>query len=192
MMAPVTNQRLRPAPGPASPTDRNGSTADVAPAGAADLADTAARLRLAATRLARILRQQSDTDLTPTQLAALATVHRCGPIPIGALAEAEQVTAPTATKIVDKLNVAGLVVRRADPADRRVALVTLTEDGDELLAEIRARRTAWLTTRLAGLPPHEVALLDGAIEVLEHLTAAEPGRRATGPLPSPAGEGRGA
>ena len=39
----------------------------------------AARLRLSATRLARRLRQQSDSGLTPTQLSALAAVDRHGP-----------------------------------------------------------------------------------------------------------------
>ncbi len=44
-------------------------------------------LRLSVTRLARLMRQQSDTGLTPTQLAALATIDRCGPMPLRALAE---------------------------------------------------------------------------------------------------------
>ncbi|CAN5859017.1 hypothetical protein BH23ACT2_BH23ACT2_31240 [soil metagenome] len=195
MMTSVTNQRLDDEPSAGSHTNPGTTTdgaadADPSPApgtrrtpstgtDAASLVDTAARLRLSVTRLARILRQQSDTDLTPTQMAVLATLHRCGPIPVGAVAEAEQVAAPTATKIVDKLHAAGLVERRADPADRRVALVALTDAGDELLTEIRARRTAWLTTRLADLPPPDVARLNQAIEVLEHLAAPEPRRRTT-------------
>lgn len=136
----------------------------------ADLADTATRLRLGATRLARLLRQQSDAGLTPTQLAALATVHRCGAIPIGTLADEEQVAAPTATKIVDKLHAQGLVDRVGDPTDRRVTLVSVTPAGDRLLADIRARKTAWLATRLAELPADEVARLTDALDVLEHLT----------------------
>ncbi|MEO6627139.1 MAG: MarR family transcriptional regulator [Aquihabitans sp.] len=140
---------------------------------------TADRLRLAATRLARILRQQSDAGLTPTQGAALATIQRSGPIPIGALAEVEQVSPPTATKAVDKLYSAGLVERVTDPTDRRVSLVSITPSGNQLLAEIRQRKTAWLTTRLADLPSHELALLTEAIAVLEHLTS--PPQRGTSP-----------
>jgi DNA-binding MarR family transcriptional regulator len=140
------------------------------------LADTAARLRLGATRLARRLRQQSETDLTPTQLAALATIDRCGPLPVGALAAAEQVAAPTATKVVDKLVAAGLVARRPDPADGRVSLLSLTGAGAALLGEIRARRTAWLVTRLGGLSPAELESLRDALEVLERLVDAEAGR----------------
>lgn len=142
-----------------------------APAATADLGEIAARLRLSATRLARILRRQSDAGLTPTQISALATLHRCGPIPVGTLADEEQVAAPTATKIVDKLHAAGLVGRVGDPTDRRITLVSLTADGRTLLADIRARKTAWLSIRLAQLPASELALLTDALEVLEHLTA---------------------
>ena len=135
------------------------------------LGETAARLRLSATRLARILRQQSEAGLTPTQISALATLHRCGPIPVGTLADEEQVAAPTATKIIEKLHGAGLVGRVGDPTDRRITLVSLTAAGEALLADVRAQRTAWLSTRLAELPATELARLTDALEVLEHLTA---------------------
>ncbi len=135
------------------------------------LEETATRLRLSATRLARILRQQSEAGLTPTQLSALATLDRCGPIPVGTLADEEQVAAPTATKIVDKLYAAGLVARVGDPTDRRITLVSLTTAGEALLADVRARKTAWLSTRLAALPASDLELITNALEVLEHLTS---------------------
>lgn len=150
------------------PSAPRGTTATAAPD---DLGEVAARLRLTATRLARILRQQSDpSGHTPTQISALATLHRCGPIPVGTLADEEQVAAPTATKIVEKLHAGGLVTRVGDPTDRRITLVSLTAEGDALLADIRARKTAWLTTRLGELPTEELALLTDALDVLEHLT----------------------
>lgn len=137
----------------------------------ADLGDTAARLRLSVTRLARILRQQADAGLTPTQISALATLGRSGAIPVGTLADEEQVAAPTATKIVEKLHAAGLVERVGDRRDRRVTLVSLTAAGHDLLAEIRARKTAWLTTRLGDLPASELGQLVDALAILEHLTS---------------------
>lgn len=147
------------------------SPAPLAPAPAADgLVEVADRLRLTTTRLARLLRQQSDYDLTPTQLAALATLHRCGPVPVGTLADVEQVSAPTATKVVGRLHASGLVERRPDPTDRRVALVALTPAGEALLAEIRDRKTAWLTQRLGQLPAGELDRVVDALAVLEHLT----------------------
>ena len=102
------------------------------------------RLRLSATRLARRLRQESGTDLTPSQLSALAAIDRHGPLTLGALAEVERVAPPSVTKAVTKLEAEGLVARRTDGADRRVAWVSLTPAGATRLARIRKRRSVWL------------------------------------------------
>lgn len=162
-MAAVTSSPARPErTAPAATTAvHEGTTPE-------ELAD---ELRLNVTRLARQMRRQSDTDMTPTQLAALATIERAGPMPIGALAEAEQIGAPTATKIVDKLEAAGQVERTADPTDRRVTLVGITAAGLELLRDLRARKTAWLATRLSALAPDELAALAAASRILERLAA---------------------
>lgn len=132
--------------------------------------ELATSLRFSVTRLARLLRQQSDAGLTPTQMAALATVERGGPLPIGALADEEQIGAPTATKIVEKLHAAGYIDRTPSPQDRRVTLVSTTAAGQALLAEIRARKTAWLSTRIAELDDDERDALAGVVAVLDHLT----------------------
>jgi DNA-binding MarR family transcriptional regulator len=147
------------------------SPADLAEDLAADPQHLADDLRFRVTRLARLLRQQSDSGLTPTQLAALATLDRRGPISIGALAEEEQIGAPTATKIVDKLAAAGLVERLADARDRRVTRLQITPAGQRLLAELRARKTAWLSSRVAALPDADRATLAAAIAVLDQLAA---------------------
>src|SRR4051812_42249925 len=86
-----------------------------------DATAMAARLRLSATRLARTLRRQADTGLSPSQLSALATVERHGPMTLGALAEHENVAPPSVTRVVAKLEGEGLLARRPDPNDRRIA-----------------------------------------------------------------------
>jgi DNA-binding MarR family transcriptional regulator len=134
-----------------------------------DTLATADRLRLSATRLARRLRQESGTDLTPSQLAALASVERHGPLTLGALAEVERVAPPSITKVVTKLEGAGLVARTADDADRRVAWVGITPAGASRLARIRKRRSLWLATRLAALDARDRARLTAALDVLEEL-----------------------
>lgn len=134
------------------------------------LADTASRLRFTAARLTRILRQQADLPLTLTQLSALATIQTDGPLPIGTLADLEHVSAPTATKVVDKLHADGLVDRVGDPTDRRRTLVSATPAGVTLLEDHRARKTAWLSTQLAELPSDDIDRLTAALGVLERLT----------------------
>ena len=96
----------------------------------------AARLRLSATRLARRLRQQTDTGLTPTQLSALAAVDRHGPLTLGDLAQHERIAPPTVTKVVAKLEADGYLTRQADPDDRRSTLVATTRSGRKLLDTI--------------------------------------------------------
>lgn len=132
------------------------------------------RLRLSATRLARQLRQQSSTGLTPSQLSALAAVGRHGALTLGDLADQERVAPPTITKIVGKLEAAGLLERRPDPDDRRFCRVVVTPEGSALLDDTRQRRDAWLALRLADLDPDQQARLAGALDVLEALIEVEP------------------
>jgi DNA-binding MarR family transcriptional regulator len=130
----------------------------------------AARLRLSATRLARRLRQQSNTGLTPTQLSALAAVDHHGPLTLGDLAQHEQIAPPTVTKVVAKLEADGFLTRQADPDDRRSTLVATTRSGRKLLDATRTRKDAWLAARIAALAPDEQARLEQALDVLDELT----------------------
>lgn len=131
--------------------------------------ELAARLRLAITRTARRLRQTAGSDLGPSQLAALATIERHGPLAAGELAEREGIKPPTATRIVARLEEAGLVARVADPADRRSSILTITGDGRGLLRRLRARKTAYLAQRLQELPADDVEALERAADVLERI-----------------------
>ena len=141
-----------------------------------DTAELAGRLRLAVTRLARQMRQQTDTGLSPTLLATLATVESAGPLTLGDLAVREQVAPPTITRAVTGLEGEGLVVRRIDTTDRRVARVEVTPAGRRLLERARTRKNAWLARRLRGLRPDEAERLAEAVAILERL--------AGGPEPS--------
>ena len=137
--------------------------------------DLATRLRLVVTRMARRLRQQAGTELTPSLAAALATVEVRGPLTPSELAEIESVKRPTATRLVAKLATAGLVHRAGDPGDGRVSLVSITPAGSALLSRMRKRKNAYLARRLRELPPDDIAALKRAADVLERLL--EDGRR---------------
>lgn len=132
-------------------------------------------------RLARRLRQQTEGGITASQLSALASVGRLGPLNLGALAGVERVRPPTMTRIVGHLEVAGLVVRRPAPGDRRSAEVELSAAGLELLERSRTRKDAYLARRLATLDPGDLAALERAAGVLERLLDEE------GPEPAASG-----
>jgi DNA-binding MarR family transcriptional regulator len=131
--------------------------------------DVAATLRLATTRMARRLRQEADPGLTPSQLAALATIERHGPLTPSDVAQIERISRPTATRILRGLLEAGLVDRRPDPADGRSALVEIEERGRKLLNRLRSRKNAYLSRRLATLDPDELEALDRAAGIMERL-----------------------
>jgi DNA-binding MarR family transcriptional regulator len=136
--------------------------------------ELAARLRLAITRTARRLRQESGTDLGPSQVAALATIERQGPLAPSELAERERIKRPTATRILARLAEAGLVVRIPDPSDGRSAIVSISPDGRALLRRLRQRKTAYLAKRLRELPDQDVQALARAAEVLEGILEERP------------------
>ena len=128
-------------------------------------------LRPTITRLARRLRQQDHTGLGPTTTAALASIAKHGGPTHGELAALEQVTPPTITAVVGKMESLGLVVRETDVADRRVTRIRITPAGIDQLGEVRSRRTSWLASQLSSLTDDERRRLADAADVLTKLVA---------------------
>lgn len=141
-----------------------------------------ARLRIALARISRLLdRQSRGRELTPTQSSVLVTVGRRGPLRLSELAEAEGLNPTMLSRIVAKLEQAGLLHRSPDPDDGRAARVELTTEGHELNRRHRAERTQLLTDRLAALPGSRAAELLAALPALESLAdeLADPGAGGT-------------
>ena len=134
-----------------------------------DDTELAARLRLAVARLARRLRQQADVEVTASQLSALATVERVGPVTLGELASFERVSPPSMTRIVGGLEELALVEREIDSKDRRVARVRITPVGQRLLDRSRSRKNAYLAARVRNLPREDRDTLARAADLLERL-----------------------
>ena len=135
-----------------------------------ELAD---RLHSAAIHLLRRLRREDDASGLPApQLSALSVIVFAGPITLGALADAEQVRPPTITRLVEKLESAGLVERTSDPTDKRVSRLAATAKGVKLLHDGRRRRVASLSASLASLPIGERHAIAKALPVLEKVVRA--------------------
>ena len=132
-------------------------------------AELASRLRLSVTRLARRLRTQLPGELSPSQLATLASVECRGPLTLGELSAVERVKPPTMTKIVGCLEEQGLVSRTVDASDRRVARVEATAAGLAFLEDSRQSKDAYLATRLRTLSAEDRLALERAAEVLERI-----------------------
>ena len=103
--------------------------------------ETANLLHSAALRLLRQARLADGVlDLDGPRASLLSVLVFAGPLPVGRLAELEQVSPPAITKTVAALESAGLATRTRSPSDRRVVLVSATAAGSRLLERGRAAR----------------------------------------------------
>ncbi len=134
-------------------------------------ADTATRLRASIGRLARKLNASAaGAGLTPTQMTVLGAVARRGPVRLADLAEGEGLNPTLLSRVVGKLDDAGLIRRLPDPQDRRAARVEVTADGRRLQEHIRAERTRALAAGLDRLPDDTAAAVLAALPALEALS----------------------
>lgn len=135
-----------------------------------DIVGLASDLRLAVHRLTRTLRGQRPVDgLTLTQLSALVTIWREGPLSAGDLAAREGVKPPSATRVLAALESQGLISRGADPDDGRQVTVTATPGGIARVDQDLRARDAWLAQRLGELGEDDLQLLKRAVTVLQRL-----------------------
>lgn len=121
--------------------------------------------------VARRLRHASRESLapwevTPSQLRALGTLMRHGPVRPGALAGHLGIAPRSATEVVDALEDRGLVRRETDPDDRRATLVVVTDQGREVGQAIRAARAAEADRVFAGLDDADRADLERLLRML--------------------------
>ena len=140
------------------------------------VSERAAHLRIAIVRTARRLRQEAAAEtsgLTPTSVAALATIERHGPMTPSEVAEVERVKRPTITRTLGCLEREGLIDRAPDPADGRSSLVSVNGAGRERLRRLRGRKNAYLARRMKDLTSEEVETLERAAEILERMREGE-------------------
>jgi DNA-binding MarR family transcriptional regulator len=118
-------------------------------------------------RLARQLRfRRSLSPVSLSQLSALATLSKEGPMTPGALAVRERVRPPSMTRVIASLADLGFVDRTAHPEDGRQVLVSVSGAGADLLEAERRASQEWLTDRLARLARAERDTLREAAELI--------------------------
>ena len=134
------------------------------------IAELASQLRPALLRLTRLIRNQRvDMSVTLTQLSAMGTLRKHGPMSAGELAACERVQPPSMTKVLANLEERGLVRRDVHPTDRRQVVLAITPAGEQLLDSERRSRDQWLSRRLGTLTPEERALVQRVVPILEKL-----------------------
>jgi DNA-binding MarR family transcriptional regulator len=156
-MAAAKIERSETKPSPAEPTER---------------------LRAVIGRLSRRLRPTlAGSGLSPSQISVLFTIVRLGPLGLSELAEIESLNPTMLSRITAQLCDAGLIVRSADPGDRRSANVAATPAGRRIRERIHRERTRALGAIVEELDASEREALWEALPVLESLAARLPGAR---------------
>lgn len=131
------------------------------------LTDVATQLNTVSIHLVRRARTaDAALGVPPGQLSALSVLVFGGERTIAQLAEAEQVTSPTMTRIVDGLERAALADRQPHPRDGRATLVRATRQGRAVMERGRRRRVDLLTTVLGQLPAEDLRAVERAVAAL--------------------------
>jgi DNA-binding MarR family transcriptional regulator len=105
-------------------------------------------------RLTEALYRRIAGGIPPVQLQAL-TVLAAGDVRMRELARRLGLATSTVTRLVDRLEAAGLAERRSERPDRRSVLVGLSASGRESLRAMRKRLRGILSELLSSLSPHE-------------------------------------
>jgi DNA-binding MarR family transcriptional regulator len=110
--------------------------------------------------ISRLMRRAFDErargiGVTRPQWQVLTMLARHEGINQGGLAELLEVEPITLCRMVDRLQDAGIVERRADPADRRAWRLFLTEKANGLLGELRPLALGLFDEAMNGLSPSE-------------------------------------
>ena len=131
--------------------------------------EVANRLHSAAIHLLRRARRTDPlTGVSPAQLSALS-VLMSGPKTLSDLAAAEQVRAPTMSRLVSGMERAGVARKVTDREDGRVVRVHATAKGLRALTRGRAMRIEAIEALLSELGRDDLETVERAVETIEDL-----------------------
>jgi DNA-binding MarR family transcriptional regulator len=129
--------------------------------------------------VSRLLRRRFDErarliGVTRAQWRALTTLRRNEGINQGGLADLLEVEAITLCRMIDRLEDAGHVERRRDPADRRAWQIFLTDKSRPLLDKLGVIAAGLFDDALAGIDEDRRRELSATLDAIRHnLTAPD-------------------
>ncbi|MCQ9130051.1 MarR family winged helix-turn-helix transcriptional regulator [Streptomyces hilarionis] len=141
---------------------------------AREIADAAESL----TDLWTMAAQQATPRLSLHQLKALRAVAQAPGLNLTALAERLDIGMPTASRLCDRLEAAGLLERGTHPFSRREVQLRLTLSGRQVLSDVAARRAQALATVLGAMEPADRVALRRGLRALHAAREGAPVRPA--------------
>jgi DNA-binding MarR family transcriptional regulator len=103
------------------------------------------------TNLWTVAAQGASLRLSPHQLRALRVLESEPGLNLTALADRMEMGLPTASRLCDRLEAAGLLERVLHPRKRREVQLRLTGNGRQMLDEVASRRAHALAAVLAAM-----------------------------------------
>ncbi len=121
--------------------------------------------------IARLMRKRFDVrarriGVTRAQWHTLSILKRNEGCNQGMLADLLEVEPITVGRMIDRLEEAGLVERRRDPADRRVWRIHLTEKAQPVLIELRDIADTMIDEVMEGVAPDDRIRMHAALKSL--------------------------
>jgi len=131
-------------------------------------------------QVSRLIRRHFDArarqiGVTRPQWQVLSLLNHHAGINQGGLAEILEVEPITAGRMIDRLQEAGLVERRADPADRRAWRLYLTARGANQLDELRPFAREALAIGLEGVDPAGIEAMQDVLAQMRANLTRKPG-----------------
>ena len=144
------------------------------PAEALDVSALAEALRAPLLRVSRKLRQEAQkVGLSAQDALILGYIKKHPGVGVSELADVDQISRPTMSSHVKRLEAAGWLSRADDMEDGRRQGLTVTPAGGRKLEALRRHRNDWLAARLVRLTPEERARLAEAAAPLLRLVSLE-------------------
>ncbi|MFJ2157253.1 MULTISPECIES: MarR family winged helix-turn-helix transcriptional regulator [unclassified Streptomyces] len=103
---------------------------------------------------------EASVRLSPHQLRALHALESEPGANLTLLAERLEAGLPTVSRLCDRLEAAGLLLREAAPHNRREIQLWLTAHGRDVLAEVAELRSRALTEVVSGMAADDRAALE--------------------------------
>ncbi|MEV6182697.1 MarR family winged helix-turn-helix transcriptional regulator [Streptomyces sp. NPDC052016] len=116
--------------------------------------------------------EETTPRLPDRQLVALRTIRRRPELNLTALAEHLGIGLPTASRLCDRLEAAGLLERSVHPRNRREVQLVLTAYGRRVLVDVNDRRVRRLASVFEGMTPAQRTALEHGLSAFRQAHAA--------------------
>lgn len=108
--------------------------------------------------------KKSNGDITPSLIHCLQYIFLHGDASVRKIARGLGVSLPAASQLVDRCVKKGLLARAENESDRRLAAVSLTENGRTLVSRFRRDKSEWFSDLLDDMDDDKRAALAESLE----------------------------